>query len=138
MSQQRDAHVRAREALLKKVVDRMFDWGVGRHGRQRRKETWEQEVARMRRMAARRLALFQWPPNWGDKMSPYAPYGPRQVKVGDFRDVPAHVVHAIMCVQVPKAEPGPGVESGHDEGGRVDGDAERTGGLSTGGPAPGA
>lgn len=81
-----DSHVRARASIIRRVVSRWVDWGTGN-------PPWEE----MEAAAARGLADFRWDVNWHDKMSPYAPFGPRQAVVGRFKDVPAFVIHMIMC-----------------------------------------
>lgn len=108
-SRQKDAHVRARKALIQRVIARSVEW-MTYGSRGPKGETGDAWQARMERTVARKLAAFRWSEGWGDKYSRYSPFGERQVVIGQYADVPSHVVHSIMCTTLPKA-PAPDVPS---------------------------
>jgi hypothetical protein len=111
MARQLDAHVRARRALAKRVVARRVEWGASdaalRAYTRAPGADWEE---RMMEVAYAAIALYstmepdehgvmrsRWRETWGDKLSRYYVFGPPQRKIGTFKDVPADVVHGIMC-----------------------------------------
>lgn len=100
---QHDAHVRARAAIIRRLIDRAVDW-MTLTTRGPKNETGDQWQARMNRIFGRKLAAFRWPDDWGDKLSPYQPYGSPQKKIGTFKDVPTDIIHSIMCVQIPEGD----------------------------------
>lgn len=102
-SRQHDAHVRARTAIIRRLIDRSVEW-MTLTMRGPKNETGDQWQARMNRIFGRKLAAFRWPNDWGDKLSPYQPYGSPQKKIGTFKDVPSNIIHSIMCVQIPEED----------------------------------
>ncbi len=98
---QHDAHVRARLRLIRRVRDRMDEWGSP--GR-RRGESIEDLMARRDKMAAQRLAAHKWCDGWWIKWGPYSPYSGCE-NLGMLKDVPEHEIHSIMCNPYPKDHP---------------------------------
>jgi len=98
-----NAHVRVRDRLLSRIVDRAMQWsGSLDPERKRKSETWEEYRARRTAEAARQLAAYKWPTGWDDKLSRYETFGARQHVIGKYADVPTAIVHSIMCTQVPR------------------------------------
>jgi hypothetical protein len=85
---QHDAHVRARRAILRRVINRALEWT----------SSWASSPQR-EQVAAAKLAQFcraPWPSYW---MTKTAGRYPNQVEV-PARDIPSMVIHSIMCKQV--------------------------------------
>jgi hypothetical protein len=110
---QLDAHVKARKALARRVVARRHDWGLSPEMRKAFKQASkargdaavEALEARMLRAAYGAIAEYcgseregkgYWQQGWADKYGAYNPYTGAE-KIGEFKDVPSDVVHAIMC-----------------------------------------
>ncbi len=77
-SEQHNAHVKARKALLRRVVDRAYSWDVTRAFRGLSEHDMRCMIERAAELA---LAEFEWPK------------GLATVN----KSVPATVVHSIMC-----------------------------------------
>jgi hypothetical protein len=93
VSRQHDAHVRARSRLLRRIVARMYEWKSNF-----RKVTPEQ----MLRQAEACLAAFRWPAHdWQTRRGAYYAIDGAAV-IGQYKDVPARIVHSIMCTEVPR------------------------------------
>jgi hypothetical protein len=89
-----DAHVRAQERLIERVLARLVEWGWPRPPEDMTfDERWE--LGR----AAARLALttYVWPHGWENKLSRYQTFGAPQRVVGTYKEPPAAVVHGLMC-----------------------------------------
>jgi len=98
-----DAHVKEREAIIQKVVDRMCEW----HSvRKLASETWAEHGERMRRLAGQKLAAYKWNGREYVKRERYTTTwgydGWRDV--GFYKQLPARVIHSIMCVNVERSK----------------------------------
>lgn len=81
--------------LIRRVVARRFEWGVGRM--RRKDESHDDLEARMYRAAALAVFDYDWRDGWNlIAAEPYATFGGKQ-KLKPAKDVPARVVHSIMC-----------------------------------------
>lgn len=97
-----DAHVRARRALVRRIVQRFTEWSSGDLcGGLYRKIGWDSYRAVLAASAGDALSSHSWRPGWGDKLSVYRPFGGPQRVIGTYADVPAHEVHQIMCAMFP-------------------------------------
>lgn len=98
-ARQHDAHVRARRALARRVIDRRLNWGLefAVPKKQRSLIGWEKFEELMLAAAMSAISVHQWREGWGNKLSAYRTFGPPQRVVGTFADVPANEVHQIMC-----------------------------------------
>lgn len=87
---QHNAHCRARNALLRRIVDRRYDWGLGPVGRKQTRSELEQRAARV-------LARYTWPDGWQWRQTgryTYTGYtGPKVL----YKDVPMSVIHTLAC-----------------------------------------
>lgn len=95
-----DAHVKARRALARRVVNRRLDWSNGDYllpRAVRKALTWEQLDAALMRAAFDAISQHTWREGWGNKLSRYHTFGPPQRVIGILADVPAHEIHSIMC-----------------------------------------
>lgn len=114
-TRQFDAHVRARKPLAMKVISRRREWGLGSQVKRLTKGDTSDEALLPIAYAA--IALHSapsgtkgrsnWREGWGNKLSRYSPFGEPQKVVGTFTDVPANVVHSIMCRMGDTARPEP-------------------------------
>lgn len=106
-----DSHVRARRALARRVIARRLDWSMGADPLRAvlRAANWDADALLPAAYAA--IGGFKWRTGWGDKLSTYSSFGSAQSVVGTYRDVPADVVHQIMCrmkdQQIADAKPTP-------------------------------
>lgn len=99
MTKQYDAHVRARSRIITRVVNRRIEWGLHSLRSQRQGESFEDMVKRLRVSVAKSLAAYRWHPGWGMVADePYSVFG-REQRRRMAKDVPAHIIHAIMCTR---------------------------------------
>lgn len=98
---QADAHVRARTALAKRVIARAMEWGLGtKFGAILKAANYDFDVLLPYVYTA--IAEYPWREGWGDKLSKYQTFGAPQRVIGIYADVPAAVVHDIMCRMRPE------------------------------------
>lgn len=98
---QHDAHVRARKALARKVINRRLAWGHPMRFRQThaklfKARDWAAIEAILLAEALDAIASHRWLDGWGNKYGAYSPFD-GQALLGQHKDVPAGTIHHIMC-----------------------------------------
>lgn len=90
-AKQHNAHVRAYRRLISRIVARRYDWGLG----------WALQGAtfsELKASAAEALARYEWIDGWQWKQpGTYHSIGGYNEPRVLYKDVPASVLHSIMC-----------------------------------------
>jgi hypothetical protein len=95
-----DAHVRARRALARRVLDRRAEWGlIGQTVARAALKLigWDRLDAALMAAAYDAISAHQWRAGWGEKLSRYSLFGAKQTVTGTYRDVPVETIHSLMC-----------------------------------------